>query len=165
MATLVENAIRIKQTFDDIYDAIAEQGVTPSGGVDTYAEAIDQINTQNFGFSSLGNSVLTLSQGSINVNTSYFSKSSGNCTSLLDCSLLCSFFLVTLSSSTTTNRTGIRVLKNGQLEYEIHMAANESYPVLGYYKLDLKRGDVITFGYDNVSVLLSYEAKFYTYTE
>lgn len=43
MATLVENAIRIKQTFDDIHDAIVEQGVTPSGGVDTYAEAIDNI--------------------------------------------------------------------------------------------------------------------------
>ena len=44
MATLVENAIRIKQTFDDICDAIVEQGVTPTGGVDTYADAINNID-------------------------------------------------------------------------------------------------------------------------
>lgn len=43
MATLVENAVRIKQTFDDIHDAIIEQGVTPVGGVETYADAIDSI--------------------------------------------------------------------------------------------------------------------------
>ena len=43
MATLVQNAVRIKQTFDDIYDAIVEKGVTPSGGVDTYPDAIDAI--------------------------------------------------------------------------------------------------------------------------
>ena len=43
MATLVGNAIRIKQTFDDIHDDIVEQGVTPTGGIDTYADAIDEI--------------------------------------------------------------------------------------------------------------------------
>lgn len=46
MATLVENAVRIKQTFDDIYDAIVEKGVTPSGGVDTYPDAINNIPQQ-----------------------------------------------------------------------------------------------------------------------
>lgn len=46
MATLVENAIRIKQTFDDICDAIIEKGASPSGGVDTYAEAISEIPAQ-----------------------------------------------------------------------------------------------------------------------
>ena len=43
MATLVENATRIKQTFDDIKDAIIEKGQTPTGEVDTYADAIASI--------------------------------------------------------------------------------------------------------------------------
>ena len=29
-------------TFDDIYDAIVDRGVTPTGGVDTFAEAVDK---------------------------------------------------------------------------------------------------------------------------
>lgn len=44
MATLIENAVRITKTFDDICKAIIEKGVTPSGGVDTYADAIDNID-------------------------------------------------------------------------------------------------------------------------
>ena len=62
MATLVENAIRIKQTFDDIYDAIVEKGVTPSGGVDTYSSAIDEIDTS---------SIITPSQVIVGVSQAY----------------------------------------------------------------------------------------------
>lgn len=45
MATLVENAIRIKETFNDILTAIKSKGATPSdeNDVSTYASAIDTI--------------------------------------------------------------------------------------------------------------------------
>ena len=43
MATLVENAIRIKQIFDDIKDAINEKGQT-TGNIETYPDAITAIS-------------------------------------------------------------------------------------------------------------------------
>ena len=68
MATLVENAIRIKQTFDDMYDAIVAQGQTPTGGVDTYAASIDkigEIKLKTVGNTSwYGGGIMTTSSGS-----------------------------------------------------------------------------------------------------
>lgn len=42
---MIENANRIKNATDDIREWIEEQGVTPTGNIDTFRDALDQIPT------------------------------------------------------------------------------------------------------------------------
>lgn len=59
MATLVENATRIYDAAADIYQAIVEKGVTPSGKIETFADAIAQISGGGSINTAVGNFELT----------------------------------------------------------------------------------------------------------
>ena len=110
MATLVENAIRIKQTFDDIHDAIVEQGVTPSGGVDTYANAISEIpltipaSLAVFNYAALGN----ITSSGVSTNLLYIKSGSTTATA---------YFTAPSYGEWTCKRTGFYLICYG---YGIH---------------------------------------------
>lgn len=59
MATLVENARRISSACSAIKDAIIRKGVTPTGNVESYADAIDAIVGENAKYFSVTNLTTT----------------------------------------------------------------------------------------------------------
>lgn len=144
MATLVENAIRIKQTFDDIYDAIIEKGVTPSGGVDTYPDAIDAIDTSE------GRPLTNILY--CNADSAYTSKTSAT-------SIICSYtatkdtelFIITncyysnryggtYTGTVTINNQAITSINSDMIYRQSYM-----YWRVNYYSVKVSMGDVIRY--------------------
>lgn len=143
MATLVENAVRIKQTFDDIYDAIVEKGVTPAGGVDTYAEAIDEILVEGEPL----NRILYC-----NSNTAYTSKTSAvtitqtyTATQDSEVFIITNTFYSTRYGGTLTDDLTIGGVSQKHIYSQNIFVQSYMYWRTKHYSQKVKKGDVIKY--------------------